>query len=1082
MATQKSRTPWADAGRPLDMDSLLECGSEISVNPRIDIFMGEMPDPENTGAFKSAGLRLARDGWSATATSSDEAAKFEAGDCVIIYDANLPQNPAFTTRTAVATVSGTTINFAWPVKLVTGNITIAKELIFRVSNRNCYKYDRFGFGRYYSSGATASEVETSMGELFEYEYNTSDYQFQIQNYQGQYNDYLPGGAKQVSFGGRYVQVWLGSGEEYIKNKLIFEGITHFNAGVSEENEVLTITAYHISFIYNEEISKNRYKNVLDKDFENKVIPILYGDWTSNLMYVGSKDGSGSYPGIPTCLVATSNTYRTAQLQIPYVDAGLEQTFTVKSKHIDGDSLLGNGYQLKLEFYDYVQPDDWSKSGAFSVDGTLKIFTIKLFQGVDTSGVSYNSTAFIKAQIEANGTATAALECFNPSNTALRSYRSRENNNTSYSNYNYFSASPVETYVYTTSGGQVYLHAEYKICQNNLDSDTTGYAAWYAKGGAEDPNNWQVAPGKIGGLDVTVEWDTENGRVFIRDIPTDDSAGDPIEILDWKLFVAVRGLVPQPTLRKTDSKVVLNVAHNESYMFQNKSRNAIVPDYLNRITTPAFASVPAFIFGRGVDATAQLQVVPYTNFDVVYFKYFYSSHVFQKQALTDLKDFVFEMEVKLKDGANTLKRSLLALSFPDTKQYGLEIGLNEGYVCVNWNNRAKNVQTDSQPLVPGTAYRVRVQKDANAIKVFIKNLDTDSSYTECTYAFAQTWSSLDNCEVYFAEVGYTTKHNPNTPLSAEVLDAYVGVVRFANDEKTFTHEEFVDYSAYIVNITDATFLARRILQHGGVPAELLDETWQQFAADKLTLSYDMRCYINEENTKAVEYATQLLGQIGIVLTMKPRDNQLKFSLVWDSVDHYRNSESLIKISDYDIEIDSVSVDREINQYFNSAYAEYNYMPGKDENDRKSLPYYEPAALDRDAGVQHWYRVEEKDRLSLELPNIYQSEDAGKRIKDALAISTPNTEQISMTLSWRYLFLELGQFVKLTWGRYQNVPCQVRSLAIDANGSKVKVKLMSLENIKFLDAISKVEYEPAYFDGIGGYAARASMITYEDGGDI
>ena len=91
-------------------------------------------------------------------------------------------------------------------------------------------------------------------------------------------------------------------------------------------------------------------------------------------------------------------------------------------------------------------------------------------------------------------------------------------------------------------------------------------------------------------------------------------------------------------------------------------------------------------------------------------------------------------------------------------------------------------------------------------------------------------------------------------------------------------------------------------------------------------------------------------------------------------------------------------------------------------------------------------------------------------------------ITLKLSWRHLGLQIGDFVSLNSGRYVNVPCQVRSLKIDSNGSFLEVKLRSLENINFIDRESNEEYYPANFDGIGGNQALANITNRSDDGDV
>lgn len=79
------------------------------------------------------------------------------------------------------------------------------------------------------------------------------------------------------------------------------------------------------------------------------------------------------------------------------------------------------------------------------------------------------------------------------------------------------------------------------------------------------------------------------------------------------------------------------------------------------------------------------------------------------------------------------------------------------------------------------------------------------------------------------------------------------------------------------------------------------------------------------------------------------------------------------------------------------------------------------------------------------------------------------------------LQVGEFCVLNYGRYKNVPVQVRSVKLDANGSSIEVKFRSLENVNFLDRKTNIEFIPQNYDNIGGKYALATIINRTDVGD-
>lgn len=1092
-AIPKSRKTWSEIGQALNLHTLQESGNQISLNQRIILYAGKDPSftPAENGLINDAFTTLK------VTLASFVASGIAKGSIVNIYDKNFPVDPVTVHRNCVAgftfvdSLTNVLLTFAKPLPNVGGNVTIARELCFYFSDRNCYMVDEFDVSRFFSNKAETSEIENDMGELFDYEFKTGDYRFTVSNYDNKFDIYQPGSQKSISWGGRLVQIYIGCGEERIKNRMVWEGITKFDSGLSEDNKKMQINAYHISYVYNKELNPARFKNVLDKDYENKPVPIILGNFITSPMKIATK----SYPMIPAVLVKKNLVAHPAYCKILSSDTR-DDAFVITSK-LTGVS--GNGYTITVNLYDYIQSSTWTKTGAFTYNGGTKTLVINCYAGKDTSGVLYSSTQYIRDLIVGDTTLNSLFLCTGHKNKPLREFYSIINHNTTHPQYQTQSApstTPKEYIQSLTSGGGSTQNAEYKISSNKLNNQL-GQTGYFCKGSPDEEQNWQTAPWQIGGNSLTVDWDHQNGRVLVSNI----LGGTVIE--DYKLFVAVEATSQVVSRNEIGSNLLLNIPHNETYKYSNRTAEA-VSSRVDPFGIPPLAGVEpraGFVLGSAFKFFP-MQSVLYNN-KVLYTSYSTERHVFKPEELRHDENFILEYEYspflptqpfpqvgpitpgyEMDDKYNyrrlpNLRQCLLALS-NDSKKV-LELLVENNYVAVYFNGRTKKVRADNSQLVPNTNYKIRVQKISGVIKIFIKNLDTNSAFNEVAYETQNSWVSGDNATVYNAEVGFSkSDNNISSPKNWNWAWGWAGTIRFANDLSTITPSEWYDADR-ISSSTSPVAIARRLLEMGGTPSWRFDETFTEYINNS-PINYSARFYSAKENVRCVETAHEFLAQFGFVLTMKSVDNIMKFSVIFDSVEAYRLDPNMLILADNDIVRDSVSTDREINKYFNITSAEYNLAPALDEFNYTSLPFYEPKAIERDAGVQYWYRVEEKQKFSFELPDVYLSTDVDARLKDALAIATPDTEMVSLTASFRFLFLNIGDFIYLNWDRYKMVPCQVRAVKVDASSSTVELKLMSLENVKYKDRINQSEHIPLYWDGVGGYSQKATITNYSNNDDV
>ena len=94
-------------------------------------------------------------------------------------------------------------------------------------------------------------------------------------------------------------------------------------------------------------------------------------------------------------------------------------------------------------------------------------------------------------------------------------------------------------------------------------------------------------------------------------------------------------------------------------------------------------------------------------------------------------------------------------------------------------------------------------------------------------------------------------------------------------------------------------------------------------------------------------------------------------------------------------------------------------------------------------------------------------------ETLKITSAYFENLDVTLTWRSMLLDIGDFVKLNVKiqstQFENVPALIREVGYDPDGIKIPMRLWSCQLLPFPG------YTPGYAGTVGGSTATIDVET-------
>ena len=289
------------------------------------------------------------------------------------------------------------------------------------------------------------------------------------------------------------------------------------------------------------------------------------------------------------------------------------------------------------------------------------------------------------------------------------------------------------------------------------------------------------------------------------------------------------------------------------------------------------------------------------------------------------------------------------------------------------------------------------------------------------------------------------------------DGTTEVFLFTSGDTFYVRVKGYDLGAYSNNIV---WQARDILKtYGGLSAGDFDGKWETYR-DKATpaqsaiSSIKSRAWIDKQNS-VIEYALSMLEQVRLEAFVS---RSLKMSL---NAMHFEDwpASPTATIKNWDIVEGTFKPSLDDKTNFNRAQGFLDYRPNRSELGFSTPVMRNQASIDQVGG-----KLISKE---VDFPNLYVEADVKNQLREILRMASALHETVDVTLTWRSMLRELGDFGKITvdiGGTVMTgVPVMFRQIGYEPQG-------ISLTTKGWLMAIMPYPgYVPGYAGTVGGYAA-------------
>lgn len=242
----------------------------------------------------------------------------------------------------------------------------------------------------------------------------------------------------------------------------------------------------------------------------------------------------------------------------------------------------------------------------------------------------------------------------------------------------------------------------------------------------------------------------------------------------------------------------------------------------------------------------------------------------------------------------------------------------------------------------------------------------------------------------------------------------------------------------------------------------DSNWDTFRdkaapAESAISTFKARAYIDTP-TEAMGFVLELLEQVRLEAFID-RDLNIKLNSL-----HFDDwvPDPSFDLKNWDVARDSLTPTIDTRNNFNRAFGRYAYLPNKGENN-KTTPTFRNAAAVTQAGKEITRR--------LFFPNLYEAATVELQVQEMLKLASAYLEVIDVTLTWRSLLLDIGDFVKLKVQIqstvFDDVPCMIRDIGYNPIGFSVAVRLFSFQMVPF------GTWNPGYTGIVGGQTATITQ---------
>ena len=436
-----------------------------------------------------------------------------------------------------------------------------------------------------------------------------------------------------------------------------------------------------------------------------------------------------------------------------------------------------------------------------------------------------------------------------------------------------------------------------------------------------------------------------------------------------------------------------------------------------------------------------------------------------------KRSVSSITITARDKFDKINQSFPREVFKKTSFPNLEDEKENRIVPIIWGDWTVNVEPDmaSIPTIVVNGADPNVNGDTSNtgnVQLVIANhplisLDTTKVYLrrgEKVWLIPST--DIVNVSIATTPSSFEIKQNSGT-MVAKTPDTDDQILVFGRGDEFFVRVRGKNLGTYSDNIIEQ---ARDILiTYGGVLSSEFDSNWDTLRdksspSESAISAVKSRVYI-DESQQVLNHVLSLLEQVRIELFV---DRNLKLKLLPLHLDEFVPNPAF-KVRNWDIEKGSFTprIDEVTN--FNRAKGVFNFLPNRRENLQETSIYRNEAAITQ---------VGKEISKKIVFPNLYESTTVVNQLVETLRITSSYLENIDLTLTWRSMLLDIGDFVKLNVeiqsSVFDSVPALIREIGYDPRGIKLPMRLWSFQMLPF----------PGHAPGNPGIVGGSTAVITEE----
>lgn len=981
-----------------------------------------------------------------------------------------------------------TIDLRWTVDII-----LSPTVTFRVSDQSFYVQDETGYNHYYDARLDKGPtINVTVGEWLQSNYEVSDIKLVLNNRDGLYNDYLPYGDSYKQWSGAKVIIKVGFGEKISNYMTLFEGQVTVKNGLSTTRDTIEIKAY--DKLDNNEVpfpprvfSTEEFPDIAE-ELAGKAIPIIYGDWTENVPTYGAIE---AFCVNPFEEELEDYLFKVSDVELESIDAvflhrgdrvadkpggpiPIAENVIIKDLPngqftIAADTLVLDQPSILL---DRAKAGVGSGTGVITSDGSInyldagvKVGDVIIDQDDETATVTFENLKYT-ARTTGEDPLTGALgNGITVSYVYLTKYTDPKASLdlvVEVTGTDIIVGIPSKDD--TRAGhemevlyGSTTANAIRAAINNHISPTITGKkASDLVKVSIVGTVPISYPPGTTQG---EVEQTIPSGVLTLTGGADGGGAGVVTAVSNFQLNISGGGVYAegqeytvstrQYTYLKGDKFSV--VCKGKSLSSVSETRLVDINSLITRPVGIAIGFDKTFwladndtqkVYNLGFDKTV-LKEIPYSDID---------------PSITSLSTICLASDnyIWVVDAA----QSKIFRYNHEANQLGLTIATIDvtGLAMNLANITGLAVRPDNKFWIVDQATGEFYLIDAfSTVNPFVDdNFDTSDFDALATniMGLAYDYQNLhlliiDRSTGTFYRIDESNLDMINTvdfSLISDQMELVTGI-GFAQDGSFFIMDEGTlsafNYNDLTSASTNPAFVARDLLQQfGGHTYEDFDLSWNQ-TANQLSV-YKTRAAFKDK-TNLVTCINQMLSQFNTVFHLRFG----AFALFYIHFDNFRTTGLTFK--EKDIIEGTFKPSKEVNQYFNTASADYAKLPFDDSTTRSDT-YVSPAAISF---------LGREVTKTLKLDNVYRRADIDRLLPLYVRLSTPDPEFVDVTVGFRLIRTQMQDFLNILFDseidpvtgkkdsgrRFNNVPAMVRKIEYNLDSMTVKLKLWSLGSTAF-----------------------------------